>query len=402
MYIEATIQLIDKVLRKRFLRLFVVIAFSCVSFTSIAETEKHALVIGISDYFFDQTIKDLKYADKDAIAVGEALDQLGYDVHQLTNKDATRINILEAFRHYASVLDEDDEFVLYFSGHGARDPVLPNTTFWLTNDADTNHLDRNAIRVSHLSEYIAGIPAKRKLVLLDHCFSGDVELESSTVPATDVASGESKDVTVTTTKVVFKGPIPKNLRKRLVREAAGVVVIAAARGLAFESEDLQHGVFTKALLNALTSRTADSGIKDNKLSLLELIQYINETIDSLTPTGAPKQKIRTSESVDDSADWIITANLPVDSTDQIAKYRVTIKLWAQQKKIPYAVRQRTLDALSTATDSSALAGLPPEQQTKWRALAEYVIATMKPQSSTEAMKTRALIELVEDFDQGNI
>jgi hypothetical protein len=56
-----------------------------------------------------------------------------------------------------------------------------------------------------------------------------------------------------------------------------MVVIAAARGPAYEPPKLKHGLFTYWLLKALQSRDADKD-KDSQLNVYELVTYLSDEI----------------------------------------------------------------------------------------------------------------------------
>jgi hypothetical protein len=92
----------------------------------------------------------------------------------LTESAAGRADVIRELNWYARKLDSDDEFVLFYSGHGVRNPEINTQGYWVTYGAGISTLDATAIRLSHLMDYVREIKAGKKLVLLDHCFSGDV------------------------------------------------------------------------------------------------------------------------------------------------------------------------------------------------------------------------------------
>lgn len=379
-------------------------------FSNSALADRHAFVIGISEYYHNKNIKDLKYAHKDAEEMEKVLTEAGYKVSILTNRQATRLRILEMFRDYASTLSSDDDFLLYFSGHGVRDTLLHNTPFWLTHDVDPNHLDLQGIRLNHLMDYVDDIRSDRKLILLDHCYSGDVNFTRTQTTAIDVNDDSPKDglstgsLTGTIQDKSFN-PLPADISTQLVA-AKGTAVIAAARNLAFESADLRHGIFTKSLLNAFGGREADTdGNGDGKLSLLELVEFLDKDIPRITPSDAPTQEMKRSFSKtnDDQLSFmrqlILDADLPVGDLEKIADYSKIVKQWALNGKITGDDKLTVLAALKLPFDDSELAGQPVEKKEAWLRLADDLSSILSASHFTEFTKIRLLKEAVTDLKE---
>ena len=94
-------------------------------------------------------------------------------VMELTDEQATRHNILGAFRDLAKKVKPEDSLLVYYAGHGHIDPVtgkgswIPvesgtdDPTAWIDNRNITDYLNVNAIKARHI------------LMVSDSCFSGD-------------------------------------------------------------------------------------------------------------------------------------------------------------------------------------------------------------------------------------
>ena len=132
----------------------------------------HLLIIAIDDY--QNGIQDLNNAVRDAEAVKEILwksYQFSPDnTKVLTNKDATRHNIISAFEDFIEKLTPDDNFVFYFSGHG--DMYKPTKRgFWIPADGKprsrSSWLSNNDIR-----DFMEYIEAHHVFGIVDSCFSG--------------------------------------------------------------------------------------------------------------------------------------------------------------------------------------------------------------------------------------
>ena len=159
-----------------------------------AAPKKYALLIGMNTYsngFITGKVPELKWAVDDAKALAAALTDLGYDTTVIPKTEATRRRIIEALNYFATKATENDSFILYYAGHGVRNKIINEQTYWLTWDSELEALDPSGLRLSHLFDYVKDIKAKRKLILLDHCFAGDLvrDLSSPSPAAAPSAAG---------------------------------------------------------------------------------------------------------------------------------------------------------------------------------------------------------------------
>lgn len=106
--------------------------------------EAYAVVVGISDYQ-DKDIPDLRFADKDAEAFANYLrsnagGNLDNDhMKVLINQQATVAQFAIALDWLMEVVKENDQVILYFSGHGdVEKKTLTQPGFLLCWDAPAN------------------------------------------------------------------------------------------------------------------------------------------------------------------------------------------------------------------------------------------------------------------------
>ena len=249
--------------------------------------EKYALLIGISDYEFTSVrggVIPLRYAENDATALKNLLTAAGYRVDDRINREARREYILEGLSQLRATVREDDELIVFFAGHGARDPSN-GQTYLLTHDTKLELLDDKAIRLDHLFDYIRDIKARFKLVLLDHCFSGDIEFEN-------IAAGDddARLADVDTAPVLRRGVVPVDFGEHVRQKATGMAVVGASSDLAFESEALEHGLFTEALIRALQTRRADT-TADGVLTVTELVEFVSREVQTLAEETGVRQSV---------------------------------------------------------------------------------------------------------------
>jgi Caspase domain len=132
----------------------------------------YALIIGIDKY--KGTWMPLKNAVNDAKAIETSLRE-SYRIDKfktLYNESATRTNIITEMEWLVDNVKENDNVLIYYSGHGQLKKEL-NKGFWVPVDATTNSTS-NFISNSDLQTFIAGIKSKHTLLISDACFSGDI------------------------------------------------------------------------------------------------------------------------------------------------------------------------------------------------------------------------------------
>ncbi|MGI9315688.1 MAG: caspase family protein [bacterium] len=317
----------------------------------LAEATDFALVIGISKYDYDGTregIISLEYPDDDALELKEVLESKGYTVFSRVDDDAEREDIISAFVQLRDLITEDDSFILFFAGHGMRDARI-GQTFWLTHDAKLSNLDHNGIRLSHLMDYIGDIKARKKLVLLDHCFSGDVKFDV-------LESGSSRSID-TIQPNISRGALPiDELREVAANQSGGIAIMAAARDQAFEHDEYKNGLFTEALIRAMNTRDADSN-NDGALGLAELEQFLSSEMAKLSDEQDLPQTPVSIINAQGVSEWTLFP-LPIDEPNAAeisAEYKSVLARWSTQNP-PWVVQEikfRIYKTLNAWVDAEA-------------------------------------------------
>jgi len=129
----------------------------------------YALVIGNNDY---ELLPDLKTAVNDANKVASVLKyDYGFQVELLT--DATRSDILKSLKNHRKKLGVNDNFLLYYAGHGDYDEDANKTGYWLPVDA-TRDDPSNWVMTDYVVNQIKAMEAKHVMVVADSCFSGEL------------------------------------------------------------------------------------------------------------------------------------------------------------------------------------------------------------------------------------
>lgn len=255
--------------------------------------KRRALVIGLdASYSNVEGVGKLEYAEIDANAVAAELVKLGWEKPiPLIGAAAPRSAIINALLRLARDSAPEDTVLIYFAGHGvslkwAKDGKKPHT-YWIMSDTTLGLLDVDGLRLEHLIDYVGDIPAKKKVVILDHCHSGTVELPAGTAGGGGRDGGGKLNLN-------RDFSLPEDLENQMMERAEeGLLVIGAASDAAYEVPKLGHGLFTKVLLEALSSNAADippAGNGDGKLSTIELAQYLERQVAPLAAANNVKQK----------------------------------------------------------------------------------------------------------------
>lgn len=226
----------------------------------------HVLAVGVSAYRDRSLTQGVAYAAADAKAVAAAVGKGGARVYGAGRvrvlADARRADILAAGQEMAADIQEQDVFILYLAGHGRNEGgdyvFLPQETR-LNNRAAVL---RDGLHAGQLRDLLAGVKAKKVLVLLDTCSAGTFSL-SGQKPLASRA-----------------GPEEKAALDRLQRLSGRALLAATAdEKMALEGEG-GHGVFTYALLQGLTG-TADRN-KDGLVDVRELADHLDEHVPAIT------------------------------------------------------------------------------------------------------------------------
>lgn len=199
----------------------------------------HAIVIGIDNYR-DPRITNLGSARADAEAVSRLLSEgiLSSErtVLTLLDHDATRDAIVTAIGEILPrTHDVDDVVLIYYAGHGSPEQDRPpdkESRYLIPHDADRDRVFATGISLDlEFPALLDRSVAKRAFVILDACFSGR-------------AGGR----TLLPRRQVRGSLAPVSLNDLDLGE--GRIVMAACRDDELAGELSDHGVFTKALLEA--------------------------------------------------------------------------------------------------------------------------------------------------------
>ncbi|MFY0627770.1 MAG: caspase family protein [Reichenbachiella sp.] len=254
-----------------------------------AKGNLYVVAIGVSDY--QDNDFDLNYAVKDAQDVvslwATKTDQYdGFTKILVTDADATRENI-KSIKDQLMGTSVNDQVILFAAGHGLLDENY--NYYFATHDIDFYDPAGRGLAYEDLEGLLDGIPARKKLMLIDACHSGEIDEEamSTTVAATNTEGVKSRGFFNKTKKTTTIGLAQSiDLMSKYfndLRKGTGAMIISSASGVefAFESSQWQNGMFTYALLEGLKSGSCDVDQKDG-VSVSELREYVFEKVTKLS------------------------------------------------------------------------------------------------------------------------
>lgn len=253
----------------------------------------YLVTIGVSDY--QNPSYNLQYAAKDADDITNLFKKEKNKVYgkvhniKVLNKDATVPNILK-LKSELEKTRVDDIVILFFAGHGVLDSEM--NYYLATTEIDVDKMDKTALRYDYLEGLFDGIPARKKVILIDACHSGEVDKDEA---FTDSGLDDNDDFVVfrdirsaaaleAPTKISTQNTF--ELMKMMfadIRRGTGSTVISSAGGgeFAYETEQAKNGIFTHVLINGIKSKKADLN-KDGIIMVSELRDYVSNTVSKVT------------------------------------------------------------------------------------------------------------------------
>lgn len=186
-----------------------------------------ALVIGNNNYLH---LDILDTAENDAKEVAQVLkSNYGFTVNLLLS--AKRSAILDAINEFKLKLNSNDNFLIYYAGHGTKE----GSAYWLPIDAKADNTTE-WIQAETLTAEFKQMLSEHILIISDSCYSGELSRGAKS----PLKQG-SRDVYL---KNVF------SRKSRTLIASGGDEPVSDGGGG-------NHSVFTKTLLKALTTKSED-------------------------------------------------------------------------------------------------------------------------------------------------
>ncbi|WP_327185523.1 caspase, EACC1-associated type [Streptomyces sp. NBC_01334] len=217
-------------------------------------SRNHALLVGTAAYE-DVNFPALPSVRADVHYLSQVLEMPAVGRYEkcVRVEDSSKAAIKQAVEKFLRDREPDELVVLYISGHGAYDRE-DGQLYYVTTDTEADRLQQTALEASYVTDQLEKCAARRKVLLLDCCFSGSA-----------VQGFRSKGASHSATAPVV--------------EASGVYVITASQHWeqAFTTDADQPSQFTRAVVEGLHSGQADLD-GDGRVSANDLFRYISRDL----------------------------------------------------------------------------------------------------------------------------
>lgn len=277
------------------------------------KTKSKLWYIGIGMSKFEDSSHNLQFAAKDIRDLSLLFKQKdpSSEIDTFLNEKVT-LKTLDQIKAILASTNIEDRVIISFSGHGLLDEQ--QSFYFAPYNQDFNTPSyKNSISYEMIENLLEQIPARKKLLLIDACNSGEIDKE----PIETVAETKNNNGTVVIKEYKTRGakigigntqrtsmPNSFELMKSLFADLSnnnGAIVISAAAGneFALENNKWNNGAFTFCIKKALLENLAD---KDkNGTTVSELKTYVSKQVEQLT-NGRQKP---TSRQENPDLDWKI-------------------------------------------------------------------------------------------------
>lgn len=226
---------------------------------------KLALLIATSRYA-DDSFASLAAPEHDVAALAKVLgdpDIAGFEVTTLVNE--SRNTVGAAIGDFYRDCKGTDLTLIYFTGHGQKDS--DGRLHIVLTDSRHDNLLFTALPAAQIDQAISGCVSRRKILILDCCYSG--AYASGYTPRADDSAHTLEQ---------FGG--------------RGLTVLTASDSLGYSweaSKDARESVFTRHLVEGIREGTADLN-GDGDITLDELYLYVHDRVVEDLPTQRPQLK----------------------------------------------------------------------------------------------------------------
>ena len=251
-----------------------------VNYTPVVKSKEKLYFIGIGIDKFVESKYNLQYSAKDIRDLSKKLkEKYGNNIiiDTLFNENVTVKNV-KAFKRKLQQTTENDKVIVAYSGHGL---LSKEYDYYLsTYPVNFESPEQHGLPYDELENLLDSIPARKKLMLIDACHSGEVDKEDL------VTLNASSDSLIKGLKpVAYKKEGSLGLKNSFelmqslfvnVGKSTGATIISAAAGTQFalERNDLKNGVFTYSILEAMN--------KYPTMRISELKKTVGERVEQLT------------------------------------------------------------------------------------------------------------------------
>jgi WD40 repeat protein len=254
-----------------------------VNYAPVVKQKESLRFIGIGIDKFADPKNNLQYSSKDIRDLATKLKAKYKDdiiIDTLFNENVTVSNI-KALKQKLQQTSVNDKVIISYSGHGVLSKDYDY--FLSTYSMDFDNPQDAGLPYDELENLLDSIPARKKLMLIDACHSGEVDKEEINRYEAAKDSLSKQGTKGGGTKYTGKGQVGMKNSFELMQslfvnvgKSTGATIISAAAGTQFALErgDLKNGVFTYSILEAME--------KNPTIKVSELRKIVGERVEQLT------------------------------------------------------------------------------------------------------------------------
>jgi uncharacterized caspase-like protein len=239
-----------------------------------------ALLIGISNY--GSGLTSLPGASKDVAAMSRVLENSDIgdfsEVKQLFDPDPTEMGT--AIQNLFDGRKKEDVTLLFFSGHGIKDEQgrLYLATGKTAKDSRGSLIKATAMPANFIHDLMVNSRSKQQIIILDCCFSGAFV---DGLTAKDDGSVDLKNQLFGSENRADKGEFQASGEGRVI------LTSATSTQYAFEQSDAELSVYTRYLIEGLSTAAADQD-NDEIISADELHEFAAKKVREAAPAMKPE------------------------------------------------------------------------------------------------------------------
>jgi len=249
--------------------------------SNIQNSKIYFIGIGVQNYL--DTNYNLKYSVKDITDIEKMYAEKypNSERTMLLNEQVTRENIIK-LKEKLMKTSVNDEVVILLSGHGLLSEDL--NFYYATHNVNFAVPEARGILFEEIEFLFEGIPARKKMLLIDACHSGELD-KSEVAEQTNAGGVGTKTFNAKGQKMMIGLGNSFELMKEIfsdLQKGTGTTIISSSSGkyFSYEYDEYKNGVFTYALKEALDGK-ADSNF-DGQLSVSEIQTYLTKRVSELT------------------------------------------------------------------------------------------------------------------------
>lgn len=253
--------------------------------------------LGVSAY--REPGHELAYAAADARDIAAALVPEDPERAMVLTDAQVQIEALSGIRTHLAKATLDDLAVVMVAAHGLVDGK--GGYFIAAHDTDFSAPSARGIALESLLEVLRSSPARRRLLLIDCCHSGELDPEDAVALTGEAAGARARGLRVlrdlpakdgstpavtVETEAHSSRPTAGQIARTVFLDVGwtdGITVLAACRGneASWESSLWGHGAFSQAVIEGAGGGKAD-GNADGMIDLAELGQFVMSKVPGMT------------------------------------------------------------------------------------------------------------------------